>query len=148
MLRQLNDIVISLLAFVLGINYCLFAWLSYDIIGLNGEFMYSARTIWGVIQTVLGCLMLAFLFLRRITHVVHKYWTVIMAIVFVMQLPIASLWYMTLMREPLSALLGVILHTMLIGLIAADYLTVNKSSRNDGQHTVINDDDKDIKLDT
>jgi|GEM_PF-4936061 len=147
MLRRLNNFIISFLAFILGINYCLFAWLNYDIIGMNGDFMSSARLTWGIIQTIFGFLLLVLLYFRRITHIVHKYWTILMSIVFAMQLPIASLWYMTLMREPLDALLGVLLHTLLIGLIAVDYLTSHRiTSKENNLNT--NQEDTHIELDT
>ena len=148
MLKKLNVFVISGLAFALGINYCVFNWLDYDIIGLNGAFISSARFIWGLLQTFFGILLLGCLFLNNVSMTAHKIWNIVAAIVFVMQLPMTSLWYMSLMREPIASLLGVIIHTLLIGLITYDYLTSHKAPVLLNEPDQNNEVDSHIKLDT
>lgn len=146
----MNIYMISIIALALGINYCLLAWLDYSILGLNGDIMSPARTIWGTLQTFFGLLLILFLlFKNKISHW-HKYWTITVGIVFVMQLPIASLWYMMLMREPLLALSGVIIHTLLIVLITLDYLNSHKNFTHSHLHSekFTEKRESEIKLDT
>lgn len=147
-MRQINIYLISIIALVLGINYSIFTWMDYSILDLNGDIMSPARIIWGTAQSFFGLLLLLFLLLKNKISFWRKIWTITVGIVFVMQLPIASFWYMMLMREPLLALSGVTIHTLLIVLIAVDYLTSHKHTTYTQSEKFTDNGDSEIKLDT
>lgn len=123
--RGWQIVLIAVLSCALGINYTLYEWLNYEILSISKGRLSTALQVWGYIQLTLGLLLLAALALRKKINVkmADKQLEIVMILVFVLQLPMISLWVMAIFMQGKQALQGVLLHHILLGLALYRFLT-------------------------
>jgi len=123
--------LIAVLTCLAGINYTLYSWLDYRILGIGKGFLLHSLTIWGYTSLTLGLLMIATLAFRKVINVImiDKPLELFMAIIFVIQLPVISLWFMAVMMQGVEAISGAVIHGALLILIGYSFLTSHRTPR-------------------
>lgn len=89
------------LSCVCGINYTWYRWFDYQILGINKGSLYISLQVWGYVLLALGVLLALSIPARKFTNVkmIDKQLEIVVAVVFVLQLPIVSLWFMALFMQ-------------------------------------------------
>ncbi|MEK4249572.1 MULTISPECIES: hypothetical protein [Paenibacillus] len=113
------------LSCVCGINYTWYRWFDYQILGINKGSLYISLQVWGYVLLALGVLLALSIPARKFTNVkmIDKQLEIVVAVVFVLQLPIVSLWFMALFMQGGEAVSGVLIHLILLGLALNSYLS-------------------------
>lgn len=114
-----------------GLNYTLYTWFDYKMLGIGNGALHQSLIIWGYISMGLGILMFGTLAFRKIINVkmVDKPLEIFMVIIFVMQLPLISLWLMSLMMQGAIALVGTAVHAALLILIGYCFFTTHRTPK-------------------
>lgn len=101
-----------------GINYSMYTIYDYSVLGINKGVLFTSLHIWGYILFIVGLLLLATLGARKHINVkmIDKQLEISAIIVFVLQLPIISLWFMALILQGIEAIIGIIVHIVLLSM--------------------------------
>jgi len=123
--------LVAVLTCLAGINYTWYSWFDYKILGIGKGFLLHSLTTWGYVSMSLGLLMFGTLAFRKVINVImiDKPLEIFMAIIFVIQLPVVSLWFMAVMMQGVEALTGVIMHSALLILIGYRFMTSHRTPR-------------------
>lgn len=137
--RWWQIVLVAVMCCALGINYTYYTWLDYEILGISKGRLSTSLQIWGYILLALGLLLFATLAARKKINVkmIDKQLEIFIALIFVLQLPIISLWFMATFMQGIEALPGGLLHLLLLGLAAYSFLSNHHMS--DKQHSYPND---------
>lgn len=123
--------LVAVLTCLAGINYTWYSWFDYMLLGIGKGFLLQSLTIWGYASMVLGTLMFGTLAFRKMINVImiDKPLEIFMAIIFVIQLPIVSLWFMAVIMQGADAFIGVAVHSTLLIVIGYSFLTSHRTPR-------------------
>jgi hypothetical protein len=122
--RGWRIVLVAVLACALGVNYTLFTWLNYEILGISSGKLSTGLQAWGYIVLLLGVLLLITLAVSKIINIkmIDKQLEIVMVLLFVLQLPMISLWFMALLMQGNEAIQGVVMHHILLGLALYHFL--------------------------
>jgi len=122
--RGWRIVLVAILSCALGVNYTLYTWLDYEILGISKGKMAIGLQLWGYIVVLLGVVLLLTLAAAKFMNskMIQKQIEIVMALLFVLQLPMISLWFMALFMQGSDAIPGVLLHHLLIGFALYSFL--------------------------
>lgn len=104
------------LSCIYGINYTIYQWFDYKILGISKGSLYTSLQVWGYVLLAVGILLILAIATRKFINVkmIDKQLEIAIAVVFVLQLPIVSLWFMALFMQGGEAIKGVLIHVALL----------------------------------
>lgn len=104
------------LSCICGINYTMYRWFDYKILGISKGSLLTSLQVWGYVLLAVGILLIGSIAARKFINVkmVDKQLEIAVAVVFVLQLPIVSLWFMALFMQGGEAIKGVLIHLILL----------------------------------
>lgn len=116
--------LVAILSCALGLNYTLYTWLNYEILGISKGKLAIGLHLWGYIVLLLGVVLLLTLAASKFINIkmIDKQIEIVMLLLFVLQLPMISLWFMALFMQGSDAFQGVLLHHLLLGFALYSFL--------------------------
>lgn len=130
--RVWQIVLTATMSCAIGVNYTIFTWLDFEVLGISKGKMSAGLIGWGYLLLLLGLVLFLTLAARKIMNIkmIDTQLDIIMAIIFVLQLPMISLWFMAIFMQGKEAIPGVLLHHVLLGL--ALYIFLSNQSRSGG----------------
>ncbi|MFC6332489.1 hypothetical protein ACFP56_07610 [Paenibacillus septentrionalis] len=120
--------LVAVLSCICGINYTIYKWFDYKSLGISRGALLTSLRVWGMVLLIIGILLLISLAVRKFTNVkiIDKQVELAVVVVFVLQLPIVSLWFMALLMQGADAVIGAVIHMVLLLLSMYYYLSSHR----------------------